>query len=210
MASTIQEKLKLALQSNNSGDLEEGRVAQFLLNAGVTLVGFQRIETDTVTVNPIGDVDIETEKASMEPVALILTVEITPADFASFLQTLAAKPDFDGLYNGVITSNDACVWLKFGPEDVAVEDFTAFAQAFGSEPKTYILLDVCRGDASERLAVEVACKFAERWPVVLDNLLTKEDGGKIFSREELFELKANNKSFWPRYAAVASFDKKAY
>ncbi len=138
----------------------------------------------------------------MEPVQLVSSVEISRPELVAFLQTLGAKADSTKIYDGVVYRGDANVWIVLDREGIDEDDVEIFTQKLGNTPRTSIVIDISRAEGSEQLAVEIVGRFAERWPVVVDNCLPEEIGGKVFTADELLELKASGKGFWPQYAQV--------
>ncbi len=132
-----------------------------------------------------------------EPVALLSSEKITKEDFTAFLKALGAKSDPDKIYDGIISKEEATVWLALNPEDLlnypeTTEEITIVRQKLGSMPQTRVSLDIAkRSWQSERLAAEIACKFAERWSCVVDNLNGID--WRIFSVQEFYDLQTLKK-----------------
>lgn len=133
---------------------------------------------------------------------MVSSVEISRPELVAFLQTLGAKPDPNHIYDGHIIRNPAHIYVVLDREGIDEDDVEIFTQKLGSIPRTSIVIDISRAEGSEQLAVEIVGKFAARWPVIVDNCLPEEIGGKVFTADELLELKTSGKGFWPQYAQV--------
>lgn len=121
-----------------------------------------------------------------EPISLISSAEIQPSEFLSFLQYLGILLHPDNLYDGRISRENAHVWMVL--DNTELENFNAdemklITQKLTAKPQTHILLDVSKTPGSEQLALEFACKFANRWSCII-----YDSNYNIYSGQELLEL----------------------
>lgn len=126
--------------------------------------------------------------------AFISTGEIKHKELIEFLVQRGATIHPDEVYDGRISQENKHVWVRLDSRiltEFEADDRELLMQKLAGRPRTSIILEVSRTPGSQQLAVDFACKCAERWPVaVVSDLLNR-----IFSTGELFQLRSAGKGF---------------
>lgn len=121
-----------------------------------------------------------------EPISLISTTEIKPAEFLNFLQKSGALLHPDTVYDGRISRENKHVWIVLDNSELKnfdADEITVITQKLRAKPQTHILLDVSQTPGSEQLALEFVCNFAKQW-----SCLIYDSCQKIYSSQEFLEL----------------------
>ncbi len=127
--------------------------------------------------------------------ALVSSAEIKHKEYVTLLHEAGAvmTPD-DADYDARISRDKLHVWIHLNNASLETElegdDLERMAHILGGRPQTYIQLYATKGRESQQLVLEFACLCAQRYPCVVDDNM-----GKVFSSEELFELRDTGKVF---------------
>lgn len=108
--------------------------------------------------------------------------DISRDEFNLFVKNIGGMLKPDGIKDAQISRGWNHLWLFFCPQTLieVIEDIgEKLASKLGDTPKTCIVLELSQTGGTEKLALEFAIAFAERWHSVLgdahDRLLTLED-----------------------------------
>uniref|UniRef100_A0A8J6ZKS6 Uncharacterized protein n=2 Tax=Desmonostoc muscorum TaxID=1179 RepID=A0A8J6ZKS6_DESMC len=121
-----------------------------------------------------------------EPISLISSAEIEPAEFLTFLEYSNVLLHPDNVYDGRISRANTHLWIVLDNTELknfSTEEIELITQKLTAKPQTHILLDVSKTPGSEQLALEFACKFAKKWSCVI-----YDSSQKVYSAEELLGL----------------------
>ncbi len=106
-----------------------------------------------------------------EPVVLLTTTEIDTAEFAEILVCLGGTLDPNNADKGRVSRGRCHVWIFRGAE--GIDDDTPEIVAnqivakLGAPPCGGLVLEPSRKPGTERLVMDIARAFAERWRAVL-------------------------------------------
>ncbi len=118
-----------------------------------------------------------------EPISLISSDEIQPAEFLDFLEYSGALIKPDTIYNGRFSRENSHVWVSLDNHELTnfdPDEITLITQKLTAKPQTHILLDVSKTPGSRQLALEFVYKFAKQWSCVV-----YDSYEKLYSVEEL-------------------------
>jgi hypothetical protein len=110
-----------------------------------------------------------------EPVVLLTIAEIDTAGFAEVVRCLGGVVDANRADRGRISRGRCHVWLYLGAEsfaDIPPAVAEQIAAKLGAMPRTGWVLEPSRKPGTERLVIDVAKAFAERWRAVLWDIET--------------------------------------
>jgi len=135
----------------------------------------------------------------MDQVRLLSNVEIPRSDLVNYLLEIGVqyREDPYQLSNYYLHTGEATVWIDLDdiePHYPNPEIDALIEQKLGDPPRIRILLHISRGLEGQLLALDFACKLAQRWPFVLDNL--SGSARRIYSLEELQALQRKGHGFW--------------
>lgn len=121
-----------------------------------------------------------------EPISLISSAEIQPAEFLTFLEHSKVLLHPDDVYDGRISRGNNHVWIVLNNTELknfSTDEIELITQKLTAKPQTHILLDVSKTPGSEQLALEFACKFAKKWSCVI-----YDSSQRVYSAQELLGL----------------------
>lgn len=123
-----------------------------------------------------------------DPISIISSQSIKVSDFIDFLldQKDAVIEDFE-TGQSRISKGYQHVWIFIyndGLRHRDTDELGLIKQVLGDEPRTLIVLEISRTEGSDHLAIEFACRFAERWPCIVDDLR-----GTLYLPKELQQMK---------------------
>jgi hypothetical protein len=110
-----------------------------------------------------------------EPVVLLTAAEIDPAAFAEVLRCLGGTLDSDHADRGRVSRGRCHVWLYRGVDgldDIPATVAEQIAAKLGALPRGGLVLEPSRQPGTDRLLIDLARAFAERWRAVLWDIET--------------------------------------
>lgn len=142
-----------------------------------------------------------------EPITILSVASVTREEFLSFLKSLGGMLTPDSAFDGRLSNVDRHLWIAFDDEGLRSfeedeeleQERETIARMLGAKPRTQIVVEISDAEGSERMAVDFACAFAEKWPSVVD-----DSRDKIYSMPELFELRRDGRGFTDRYLLPSS------
>jgi hypothetical protein len=141
----------------------------------------------------------------MEPVTLWTSQTFSRDELITALLEIGVKRDENPhrLWDFVCRKEEAIVWVD--PDDDEhypnPEVDELIERKLGSPPQTSIVLQISREPGSEPLAMELAIRFASRWPCVLDKLSGL--AYRVLTLEELQALYENGLGLYEEEKGVS-------
>ncbi len=117
-----------------------------------------------------------------EPISLISSTAITPEEFAYFLHYGGVQQENDNIYDGRLSDGDLHVWIALDNRELQIfeeDEIKLITKKLGGVPVTHILLDISETPGSEKLAIDLARVFAQKW-----NCVIYESRERIYSPQE--------------------------
>ena len=134
----------------------------------------------------------------MRPVKLFTSKTLSQEEVASLLLQIRVERDESShrIWDYRIDSGEAIVWVDpDDPEHYPNPEIDALIESkLGVPSKMYIVLHVSSGPGSGQLARDLAIRFAEQVPAVLDNMSAL--ARRIFTLAELQALQAKGAGLW--------------
>lgn len=132
-----------------------------------------------------------------EPFTLCTSTVVTPEEFEEVLKEMGATLLNPSRREWVISDGEKHVWVFLGeslePKEYEDDPLVPVVRArLGGPPRTEVEMEVSRTEGSEHLAVEFACRCAERWPCVVDDC-----GDNVYTADDLRRLRDRGKGFEP-------------
>jgi len=130
-----------------------------------------------------------------KPFALVSSSAMKGQEFLDVVRAVGGIIEDANALQGRISQGERQVWVAL--DNSLLNEYEADAvelirQKLGGKPQACILLDVSRTAGSERLALEFACAWAERWLCVGYNLRDT-----VLSASELLRLRKTEKEGLP-------------
>ncbi len=130
-------------------------------------------------------------------IELISSKQIPRAELLAFLEK-AGMERYDSPYTAYtyrLKRGDAQIWVELDTEEDSTlpEHEARIEQKLGGPAHTRLFLNIGNQPDQEDLAIELACQFAERWPLVVDSLEASPDS--IYTAEEVVELRRQHRGF---------------
>jgi hypothetical protein len=131
-----------------------------------------------------------------DTVTLLSTHQMTREELFEVIEGMRQKGtdiDPEEVFDARISRDEGYIWVLLysgGVEELPEKAQIQIKEILEGSPQSGIDIEIGRQPGSQELAVELACLFAERWPCVVYDLR-----GKVFSHQELFELRRSGKGF---------------